>query len=71
MMTWKGAILELDDWIKFQEANNPNFKISDIHGRVGDMIFGTSLEELKSSSDPADLELYEERIADGEVEWIR
>ena len=67
-MTWKSGILWLNEWIKFQKEHNPNLTIIQIQQRIGDMIFGLTLEELHKSKDPADLELYKERIASGEIE---
>ena len=71
MISWKAAIMQLDSWILFQEKNNPNFTIRMIKGRITDMIFGTTLEELRDSEFPGDKEEYERRVKEGEIEMPR
>lgn len=69
MISWKSGLLQLRDWISYQKQHNPNLNIQGVEQRIEDMIFGLELEELAKSNDPADKELYWERIANGEIEW--
>ena len=68
MLNWKHGVLLLNEWINYQQSHGNDPTAAQIQARIWDMIFGTTLEEFRDSANPADRELYQERVREGEIE---